>query len=42
MEERISGSVHSTENIDTTIIENAKSKKILPQNIQEIQDTKED
>jgi len=27
------------ENIDTTVNENAKSKKLLTQNIQEIQDT---
>jgi hypothetical protein len=27
------------ENIDTTVKENAKSKKLLTQNIQEIQDT---
>jgi hypothetical protein len=39
MEERISGTEDSIENMDTTIKENAKSKKILTQNIQEIQDT---
>jgi hypothetical protein len=39
MEERISGTEHSIENMDTTIKENAKCKKILTQNIQEIQDT---
>jgi chromosome segregation ATPase len=39
MEERISGAEDSTENICTTIKENAKCKKILTQNIQEIQDT---
>jgi chromosome segregation ATPase len=39
MEERISGAEDSIENIDTTIKENAKCKKILTQNIQEIQDT---
>jgi hypothetical protein len=39
MEERISGVEDSIENIDTTIKENAKCKKILTQNIQEIQDT---
>jgi hypothetical protein len=39
MEERISGAEDSVENIDTTIKENAKWKKILTQNIQEIQDT---
>ena len=37
MEERISGAEDSIENIDTTIKENAK--KILTQNIQEMQDT---
>jgi septation ring formation regulator EzrA len=39
MEERISGIEDSIENMDTTIKENAKCKKILIQNIQEIQDT---
>jgi chromosome segregation ATPase len=39
IEERISGAEDSIENIDTTINENAKCKKILTQNIQEIQDT---
>jgi wobble nucleotide-excising tRNase len=39
MEDRISGAKHSIENIRTTIKENAKCKKILTQNIQEIQDT---
>jgi hypothetical protein len=39
MEERISGSEISIENMDTTIKDNAKIKKILTQNIQEIQDT---
>uniref|UniRef100_A0A8C6H6C3 LINE-1 retrotransposable element ORF1 protein n=1 Tax=Mus spicilegus TaxID=10103 RepID=A0A8C6H6C3_MUSSI len=39
MEERISGTEDSIENIGTTIKENTKRKKILPQNIQEIQDT---
>jgi hypothetical protein len=39
MEERISGAEDSIENICTTIKENAKYKKILTQNIQEIQDT---
>ena len=38
MEERISDAEESTENIGTTIKENAKCKKILTQNIQEIQD----
>jgi hypothetical protein len=39
MEERISGAEDSIENMDTTIKENAKCKKIVTQNIQEIQDT---
>jgi chromosome segregation ATPase len=39
MEERISGAEYSLENMGTTIKENAKYKKILTQNIQEIQDT---
>jgi chromosome segregation ATPase len=39
MEERISGTEDSIENISTTIKENAKCKKVLTQNIQEIQDT---
>jgi hypothetical protein len=39
MEERISGAEDSIENIGTTIKENTKYKKILTQNIQEIQDT---
>ena len=39
MEERISGAEDTIENIDTTVKENAKSKKLLTQNIQEIQDT---
>jgi uncharacterized coiled-coil protein SlyX len=38
IEERISGAEDSIENIDTTIKENAKCKKVLTQNIQEIQD----
>jgi hypothetical protein len=38
-EERFSGAEDSIENIGTTIKENAKCKKILTQNIQEIQDT---
>ena len=38
-EEIISGAEDSIENMDTTIKENAKCKKILTQNIQEIQDT---
>jgi hypothetical protein len=39
MGERISGAEDSTENMNTTIKENAKCKKTLTQNIQEIQDT---
>ena len=39
IEERISGAEDTIENIDTTIKENVKCKKILPQNNQEIQDT---
>jgi uncharacterized coiled-coil protein SlyX len=39
MEERISGAEDSIENIGTTIKEKAKCKKILRQNIQEVQDT---
>jgi hypothetical protein len=39
MEERITGAEDSIENMDTTIKENAKCKKILSQNMQEIQDT---
>jgi uncharacterized coiled-coil protein SlyX len=40
MEGRISGAEDSIENMDTTIKENfAKCKRILTQNIQEIQDT---
>jgi hypothetical protein len=39
VEERISGAEGTIEIIDTTVKENAKSKKLLTQNIQEIQDT---
>jgi hypothetical protein len=39
MEERISGAEDSVENMDTTNNDNAKGKKILTQNLQEIQDT---
>jgi hypothetical protein len=39
VEEGISGAEDIIENIDTTIKENAKCKKILTQNIQEIQHT---
>jgi methyl-accepting chemotaxis protein len=38
MEERISGTEDSIENIGTTIKETTKCKKMLTQNIQEIQD----
>jgi hypothetical protein len=40
-EERILGAEDSRENMGTTIKENAKCKKILTQNIQEIQEKKE-
>jgi predicted nucleic acid-binding Zn-ribbon protein len=36
MEERISGTEDSIQNMDTTIKENGKCKKMLTQNIQEI------
>ena len=36
IEERISGAEDTIENIDTTVKENAKCKKFLIQNIQEI------
>jgi hypothetical protein len=39
IEERISGAEDTMENIDTTGKENAKCKKLLIQNVQEIQDT---
>ena len=39
MEERISGAEDNIENIDKTVREDAKTKKLLTQNIQEIQDT---
>jgi hypothetical protein len=39
VEERISDAEDSIGNMDTIIKENAKCKKILTQNIQEIQDT---
>jgi uncharacterized coiled-coil protein SlyX len=39
IEERISGAEDTIENIDTTMKENAKCKKNLTQNTQEIQDT---
>ena len=37
--ERISGADDTIENIDSTVKENAKCKKLVSQNIQEIQDT---
>jgi hypothetical protein len=40
IEERILGAEDTIENIDTTVKENAKCKKLLTQNIQEIQDTR--
>ena len=39
IEERISGAEDTIENIDTAVKEKAKGKKLLTQNIQEIQDT---
>jgi uncharacterized coiled-coil protein SlyX len=39
IEERLSGTEGTIENIDTTVKENAKCKKLPTQNIQEIQDT---
>ena len=38
MEERFSGTEDTIENMDTTVKENANCKKILTQDIQEIQD----
>jgi hypothetical protein len=38
IKERISGAEDPFKNIDTTVKENAKCKKLLTQNIQEIQD----
>jgi hypothetical protein len=38
MEDGISGAEDSIENMDTTIKENEKGKKIVTQNVQEIQD----
>jgi hypothetical protein len=38
IEERILGAEYSIENTDTTVKENAKCKKLLTRNIQEIQD----
>jgi wobble nucleotide-excising tRNase len=39
IEERISGAEDTIENTDSTVKESAKYKKLLTQNIQEIQDT---
>jgi uncharacterized coiled-coil protein SlyX len=39
LEERISGVEDTVEEIDTTVKENSKHKKLLTQNIWEIQDT---
>jgi hypothetical protein len=39
MEERISGAEDSIENMDRTVKKNIKFKKIVTQNIQQIQDT---
>ena len=39
LEEKISSAEDFIENMDTTIKENAKCKKTITQNIQEIQDT---
>jgi hypothetical protein len=39
IQERISSAEETIENIDTTVKENTKSKKLLTQNIQEIQET---
>jgi uncharacterized coiled-coil protein SlyX len=39
VEERISGAEDTIENSNTTVKENAKPKKLLTPNIQEIQDT---
>ena len=36
IEERFSGAEDTIENIDTTVKENAKCKKLLTQNVQEI------
>jgi uncharacterized coiled-coil protein SlyX len=39
IKERISGAEDTIENIDTTVKENTKHKRLLTQNMQEIQDT---
>ena len=38
IEERISGTEDTIESIDSTVIQNAKCKKFITQNIQKIQD----
>ena len=40
IEERITGAEDTTKSIDTTVKENARSKRLLTQNIQEIHDTR--
>ena len=40
IEERITGAEDTTETIDTTVKENARSKRLLTQNTQEIHDTR--
>ena len=39
MEEQISGAEDNIENIEKTVREDAKAKKLLTQNVQEIHDT---
>ena len=39
LQERISGAEYTIKNIDTTVKENGKCKKLVTQNIKEIQDT---
>jgi hypothetical protein len=39
IEERLAGAEDTIENIDTTVKENVRCKKLLSQNSQEIQDT---
>jgi hypothetical protein len=39
IEERILGTEDTIENVDKTVKQNAKGRKLLTQNIQEIQDT---
>ena len=40
IEERITGAEDTTKSIDTTVKENARSKRLLTQNTQEIHDTR--